>query len=33
VKETAAALKVSEDTVMDDWKFAKAWLLKELSQT
>lgn len=31
VKETAAALKVSEDTVMDDWKFAKAWLLKELS--
>ena len=30
VKETAAALKVSEDTVMDDWKFAKAWLLKEL---
>jgi RNA polymerase sigma-70 factor, ECF subfamily len=33
VKETAAALKVSEDTVMDDWKFAKAWLLKELSHT
>lgn len=33
VKETAAVLKVSEDTVMDDWKFAKAWLLKELSQT
>ena len=31
VKETAAVLKVSEDTVMDDWKFAKAWLLKELS--
>lgn len=31
VKETAAALGVSEDTVMDDWKFAKAWLLKELS--
>ncbi len=31
VKETAAALKLSEDTVMDDWKFAKAWLLKELS--
>ncbi len=33
VKETAAVLKVSEDTVMDDWKFAKAWLLKELSST
>ena len=33
VKETAAALKVSEDTVMDDWKFAKAWLLKELSNS
>ena len=32
VKETAAALGVSEDTVMDDWKFAKAWLLKELSK-
>ncbi|MBS1809685.1 MAG: sigma-70 family RNA polymerase sigma factor [Acidobacteria bacterium] len=31
VKETATALKVSEDTVMDDWKFAKSWLLKELS--
>ncbi|HEX4946120.1 MAG TPA: sigma-70 family RNA polymerase sigma factor [Blastocatellia bacterium] len=31
VKETATALGVSEDTVMDDWKFAKAWLLKELS--
>lgn len=31
VKETATVLKVSEDTVMDDWKFAKAWLLKELS--
>jgi RNA polymerase sigma factor (TIGR02999 family) len=32
VKETATALGVSEDTVMDDWKFAKAWLLKELSR-
>lgn len=32
VEETAAVLKVSADTVMRDWKLAKAWLLKELSQ-
>ena len=32
VKETAQVVKVSEDTVMDDWKFAKAWLMKELSK-
>ena len=31
VEETADVLKVSEDTVMRDWKFAKAWLLRELS--
>lgn len=30
VEETAVALKVSVDTVMRDWKFAKAWLLREL---
>ncbi|HZS05198.1 MAG TPA: sigma-70 family RNA polymerase sigma factor [Blastocatellia bacterium] len=30
VKETAAVLKVSEDTVMDDWKMAKGWLLREM---
>jgi RNA polymerase sigma-70 factor (ECF subfamily) len=30
VEETAAVLKVSVDTVMRDWKFAKAWLLHEL---
>lgn len=30
VEETAEALEVSPDTVMRDWKFAKAWLLKEL---
>ena len=30
VEETAAALKVSVDTVMRDWKIAKAWLLREL---
>ena len=30
VEETATALGVSVDTVMRDWKFAKAWLLREL---
>jgi RNA polymerase sigma factor (TIGR02999 family) len=30
VEETAEALNVSVDTVMRDWKLAKAWLLREL---
>ena len=30
VKETAAVLKVSEDTVARDWRTARAWLLSEL---
>jgi RNA polymerase sigma factor (TIGR02999 family) len=30
VGETAAVLKVSPDTVMRDWRLAKAWLLREL---
>jgi len=30
VKETAEVLKVSEETVLRDWKLAKAWLLAEL---
>ena len=30
VEETASVLGVSVDTVMRDWKLAKAWLLKEL---
>lgn len=30
VEETAAALDVSADTVMRDWKLAKAWLRREL---
>ena len=30
VEETAAVLKVSVDTVMRDWKLAKAWLLREM---
>jgi len=30
VKETAEVLKVSNETVMRDWKMAKVWLLREL---
>jgi RNA polymerase sigma factor (TIGR02999 family) len=32
VQETAAVLKVSEQTVMRDWKFAKSWLMRALSE-
>jgi RNA polymerase sigma-70 factor, ECF subfamily len=31
VKETAEVLKVSQETVLRDWRLAKAWLLNELS--
>ena len=31
VEETAEALNVSVDTVMRDWKLAKAWLLREVA--
>ena len=31
VEETAAALHLSVDTVMRDWKAAKAWLARELT--
>jgi len=31
VQESAEVLKVSQDTVMRDWKLAKAWLLRELN--
>jgi len=31
IEETAEVLKVSPETVMRDWKLAKAWLLRELS--
>jgi len=31
VEETAEALHVSADTVMRDWRMAKAWLVRELS--
>lgn len=29
-KDTAAALDVSEETVLRDWRLSKAWLLREL---
>ena len=32
VEETALALRVSPETVMRDWRLAKAWLTRELSQ-
>lgn len=32
VKETAAVLGVSEDTVMRDWTVAHAWLLREIQR-
>jgi RNA polymerase sigma factor (TIGR02999 family) len=32
VREIAAVLEVSEDTVTRDWNFAKTWLLRELSK-
>jgi RNA polymerase sigma-70 factor (ECF subfamily) len=32
VEETAEVLKVSPDTVVRDWRLAKAWLLRELSK-
>jgi RNA polymerase sigma factor (TIGR02999 family) len=33
VEETAEVLKVSTDTVKRDWRLAKSWLLRELTQT
>jgi len=32
VEETAEALGVSQETVLRDWRFAKSWLLRELSR-
>jgi len=32
VEESAEALHVSPDTILRDWRLAKAWLLRELSQ-
>ena len=31
VQETAEVLQVSPETIMRDWKFAKLWLLRELT--
>ena len=33
VEEVAEALDVSRETVLRDWRFAKAWLMRELSGT
>jgi RNA polymerase sigma factor (TIGR02999 family) len=33
VEETANVLKISPETVMRDWRFAKNWLLRELSRS
>ena len=32
VEETAGILEVSAETVMRDWKYARAWLLRELTR-
>jgi DNA-directed RNA polymerase specialized sigma24 family protein len=32
VEETALALKVSPETIMRDWRLAKAWLIRELDR-
>jgi RNA polymerase sigma factor (TIGR02999 family) len=32
IEETAEVLRVSPDTVVRDWKLAKVWLLRELSE-
>lgn len=32
VEETAEVLKVSQQTVLRDWKFAKSWLMRALSE-
>ena len=32
VEETANVLKVSPDAVARDWRLAKAWLLREMSE-
>ena len=32
VEETAEALRLSDETVMRDWRAAKAWLHRELAR-
>jgi RNA polymerase sigma factor (sigma-70 family) len=33
VEETAEVLQISQETVLRDWKMAKAWLFRELTRT
>jgi RNA polymerase sigma factor (TIGR02999 family) len=33
VEETAEVLKISPDSVMRDWRLAKAWLAREMTET
>ncbi len=33
IDETAEVLKISPETVLRDWRFAKTWLLRELSNS
>ncbi len=32
VEETATILKVSQDTVLREWRLARAWLLAEMEK-
>ena len=32
VEETAAVLKISDQSVMRDWKLSKAWLQREMKK-
>ncbi len=32
IEETAEVLRISPETVMRDWKMAKAWLFRELAR-
>jgi len=32
IKEVAEVLKVSQETVLRDWRLARVWLLRELSK-
>jgi DNA-directed RNA polymerase specialized sigma24 family protein len=32
IEETAEVLRVSVETVVRDWRLAKVWLLRELSE-
>ena len=33
IEEIAAVLKISPETVKRDWKFARMWLLREITNT